>query len=307
MSVVSKRDVQRKQRADRPNVERSGGENDAAEAISELVARASWIQSVIRLGWLAKAAVYAAMGWAAVNVALDRPSDADPEYSGLVEMLSDRPITRVLLGVVAVGLVFYIIFRVLSVGLIDSWDVEGWVYRVAYSFSALTYTLLAWTAGSATFLGTSPGESDRVEEISLALLGSGLGRIAVGLGGASTVLIAAYFVVKAVTRKFEEHVHFVGALRRAISASGSAGWIGRGLIVGWVGAFILWAAVDADPGDVRGMQSSTQRISESPGGAWLVGITGAALLSYSLYCVLTSSRRRIAWKNNPDLTTGDVA
>jgi len=277
-----------------------------ADKVHEQVEAHPWIHGATQVGWVAKGVVYGALGWAAIEISLAKSAADDAAYTGIVTALSAGAFTRFLLAVIAVGLVFYIGFRLLSVALIDEVDVNAWAHRVGYLASAATYVTIAWAAGSAVIDGVSETGESKVERVSKALLGSGLGRFALVVFGAAAFGVAIYFVYKGVTRRFMSQIETASlgpVERRVIEYSGAAGWVGRGLTVVVVASFVTWAAIDSDPNDVRGIDSAMHRVANGNAGQLVVFGLGLCLLIYAFFCVLSARRRRMAWDGKPEPTS----
>ena len=209
-------------------------EEDLADTIAARVAsrlrEQPWMVELTRSGWVAKAIVYASLAWGAAVIAVRRPWLGDAEYTSIVHSLADSPPTRVLLGFIAVGLVLYIAFRVLSVALIDGNDVNCWVHRGAYLLSATSYSVIAWSAAFSAIAGPQPEGGGVVERYSRSLLSSTGGRILVGLGGLIGLASAVYFVYKGLNRRFLSEVVTDDMSRRRLQAvtwTGTIGWLGR--------------------------------------------------------------------------------
>lgn len=263
-----------------------------------------------QVGWLGKGVVYASLGWAAIEIGLDKPAADEAEYTGIVSSLAGSGLTRVLLALIAVGLVLYILFRLMSIALIDENDLDAWAHRVGYFASVVTYTAIAWAAGSAAIRGARPESGSTVEQVSKALLEATAGRVALVIGGIVALGIAGYFVVKGVSRRFMSQIQVdeCGPIeRRIIEVTGAIGWVGRGIVVGIVALFVTWSAIDADPTDARGLDSSLHRLSgERTFGEPIVILLGVTLLVYALYCIVSSRRRRLAWEDNPEPASDDA-
>lgn len=251
-----------------------------------------------RSGWVAKAIVYMSLAWGAAVIAVRRPWMGDAEYTSIVHSLADSPPTRVLLGFIAVGLVLYIAFRVLSVALIDGNDLNCWAHRVGYLLSAASYTVIAWSAAFAAITGPQPEGEGVVERFSRSLLSSTGGRIVVGLGGLVGLVSAGYFVYKGLNRRFLSQVVTDDMSRRRLQAvtwTGTIGWLGRAAILGAASLFVTWSALQADPTDARGFDSSLQRLARDSYGAPIVMLIAIFLFVYAVYCLLTASKRQLSW------------
>lgn len=278
----------------------------AAEVADAMQAR-PWTCSLMRAGWVAKSVVYGAIAYAVFRIGLDATEpEADAEYTGVVAILVDRPVTRVLLGVIAIGLILYVGFRMASVLLIDDDDADAWAHRIAYSFSALTYVFVAWVSATAALRGVNQENGSTVQRLSLRLLESGAGRLVLGIAAAGSLAIASYFAYKAVTRRFVREVDLdqvSDGQSTAITWTGVVGWLGRALLVASVGVFVLRAAIQADPSDAEGLDSAMHRLAAEQPTKTLVLVIGLSLAVYAAYCLLSAPYRRLAWGDNDDPDT----
>lgn len=278
--------------------------DEVAEEVATTLADRPWIASVTRVGWVAKGVVYGSMGWAATAIARARGAhEADAEYTGIINLLVERSLTRFLLGVIAVGLVFYIAFRVLSVLLIDDNGADAWAHRIGFGFSALVYAAVAWVAAVAAIEGGHQDESSVVERVSMALLESTPGRALLAVGAIGSIAVAAYFLVKGVTLRFMQQVkedELSPLRRRIVAGTGAAGWVGRSLIVGAVGLYVLRAALESDPTDVSGLDRTMHRLATTDFGSMFVTATGLLLLVYAGYCLISAPYRCLAWSDEHD-------
>lgn len=282
--------------------------DDVASTTAHWLREQPWVTTLTRAGWAAKAIVYGIIGWAAIVIATGRPGRTEAEYSGIVALLVDDWWTRLLLLAVAAGLALYTAFRVLSVLLIDSVDLDGWAHRVAFSASAVTYAAVVWAAVDAAITGTHTNGRSSVERVSSQLLQSMGGRWLVGASAVAAFAVAVYFVVKGLTRSFLRQLNLDGlsdARRHALEWLGAVGWIGRGAVVAAVAMFLLGAAVQADPADARGLDRSLQEVAvSSPAGAVTVFIVGVLLVLYALFCAASAPQRSLTWsaRNDPEST-----
>lgn len=256
-----------------------------------------------RAGWVAKGAVYALTGVLAVVVALDTAARGgstgeEANQSGAVAAIARQSGGAVLLLVIAAGLLLYAAWRFVTVLLPADNDVSAWLARAGYAVSVGTYALLAWTAVSfARRPGSSESDEDaQVERLTRDLLGSDLGRIAVLAGGAVLVVLAVVFVWRGISAGFTSQLApgSVGPLSHdALVAIGRVGWVGRGLMVGLIGYFVVRAAVTFDADDAQGLDGSLRKASETSLGTALVFAVAVGLIAYGLFCVLSAPRRRL--------------
>ncbi|HYH47282.1 MAG TPA: DUF1206 domain-containing protein, partial [Thermoanaerobaculia bacterium] len=77
--------------------------------------------------------------------------------------------------------------------------------------------------------------------------------------------------------------------------AGQIGLPARGAIFVMMGIFLGRAALQADPGEARGLGGALDALAASPSGPWLLGIAALGLIAYGLYgFVLARYRRMVA-------------
>lgn len=286
---------------------------DVAETTAAWLRSQPWMLPLTRAGWVAKALVYATIGWAAMVIAIRWSPPVAPEsdatYTGIVALLADQTWSRLVLLVVAMGLLLYVAFRLVSVLLIDCGGLDGMAHRIGYAFSAATYAAISWAAFAAAISGRHEDEGSSLERYSADLLTTTLGRMVVGLGAIGALGLASYFMFKGLSRRFVSQLDLDGvapAHRRFLLLAGAVGWVGRAIVVAAVAIFLLWAAVQADPGDARGLDRALHRVAfQSTVGTVAVFATGVLLLAYALFCLASAPYRSLAWSDRHDPDTND--
>lgn len=273
--------------------------NDRIEALEARAIDTDWLLPIGRLGWVAKGIVYAIVGVLAVPIAFGggRGGDGEASRSGAIAEIADAPFGRIVLWVLAAGLVLYALWRLVTAFLpADDNDAETLAHRVAYFSSAVLYSVLAWTAISfATGSGDSGGGGG-LQSLSQTLMEQSAGRYLLGAIGIGGLGVAAYFAYKAYENRFLEQLDLSGAStseRELIEKTGTAGWIGRAVTTGLVSAFVLQAAVTADPDEAKGLDGSLRDVADNWWGTALVLIAGIGLIAYGAYAAGTARRRRL--------------
>ncbi|MGB0114649.1 MAG: DUF1206 domain-containing protein [Ilumatobacteraceae bacterium] len=261
-----------------------------------------------RIGWAAKGIVYGLTGVLAVLIGLRawrNPSGAsaggaesEASQTGAIARIAETSFGVVLLIVMAVGLVIYSTWRLVTVVLPADNGLKGWVTRFGYFVSAIVYLTLAFTAVSFARNPGKPadGEDSKVESFTRELMDKSGGRIAVFLIGAVVIVIAAAFLYKAIGATFRSQL-FPGGVgpvsQEALVILGRIGWVGRSGMMALIGFFLARAAVRFDPDDAQGLDGSLRNAASSGPGAWLVIAVGAGLLVYGVFCALSAPKRRL--------------
>lgn len=283
-----------------PELDGDGLERLADRMEAEIQRRPAWVR-LTRVGWVAKGIVYATIASTALLIVVDNRTETerDAGYTGFIAILAGDPWTRVGLIVIAVGLVLYVAFRLVSVALIDGGDPDAWAHRIGYLFSAITYAVIAVIATRAAVVGSlADNENGLVESTSRTLLQTQVGRLVLALGGLATCGAAVYFTAKGLRRSFVDELDLDGdhpAERRAVVVTGAVGWVGRGVLLAVIGGFVTWAAVTADADEARGLDRSLHRLADSTGGRVAVVGIGVLLLFYAVFCVLSARHQDPTW------------
>ena len=252
---------------------------------------------LLSTGWAAKGLVYGLMGVIALAISVQRgPSSDEASPQGAVSALADRPFGRLMLVALAVGLIFYVGWRLLSVALIRDHDIDAWLHRIGYFFSAAVYSTLAWSAVTSAIYGGSPERSSTIERLSVALLGSTPGRVLLGLGGAVALGVGVYFFAKGVRRSFLEDLDIDdpdSTHADVVEALGVVGWVGRAAVTGLVGGFVAWAALTADSSDAMGFDRLFRDLTTKTFGNIFVIVLAGSLMAYGAYCILSIRYRSV--------------
>lgn len=282
-----------------PHDDGLSAETVAEETADFVKVDAPWVEWVTRVGWAAKGVVYLLMGLAAATIVLYAPAPDAGSPQGALATVMERPGGRVLLLILAVGLLMYVAWRLLSVAMIAGSDLMNWLNRIGYTFSALFYLALAWTALVGVMQDSPPEDGNTVERLSRSLMDTTWGRILVGVAGVVTIVVGAFFVVrKAIMRSFADDLEGVqdtlasnGTYGKGLLVSGVVGWAGRGVVTILVGFFVTRAAIRFDPSEARGFDRALTHVARTDLGELLVLGAAVGLVLYGLYCLLSVPAR----------------
>ncbi|HUF99563.1 MAG TPA: DUF1206 domain-containing protein [Ilumatobacter sp.] len=265
--------------------------DEVAAAVQETVDRQPWIETAASVGWLAKGAVYALMGLTAVTIGRGHQSDDQASPEGAVAQVLSNPAGKFLLGVLAVGLVMYSAWRLLSAALVRGTDLDAWLHRIGYLFSAAFYAVLAFTAFRSVVSGVKPEDSNTVERLSKSMLETTIGRWLLFIVGLVAIIVGLYFIVdKGVRKSFLKELRFEGASKRErdlVTISGVIGWVGRGFVTLAIGFFISKAAWEFDRDDARGFDRALREVATTDIGRNVVLAAGVAFIAYGVFCILS--------------------
>lgn len=278
-----------------------------SRAVEEVANRHPGLVTVGRLGWVAKGVVYALVGALAIPIALEGGPEAHSNEEqqeqasqlGAVSKIADTTFGVPLLYVIAIGLLLYAAWRLVTIALPAENSAKAWATRVGYSISAVIYAALGWTAISFARRGSSSGaqtEDSRVERFTRDVMEHSAGRWLVGAVGVVIIAVSLFFVVKGITASFRDELEpgDVGPIgRESIVMLGRIGWVGRGVATGLVGWLLIRAAVHFRPDEAKGIDGALREVTGSSLGSILVGFAAIALVLYGVFCIVSAPRQRL--------------
>ncbi len=258
-----------------------------------------------RAGWLAKGVVYVMAGVLALLLAakaLDwsRTADApnqEASPTGALKTIAQLSGGTVLMWVMAVGMLTYAVWRVVTALLPGGTDAKAWVKRIGYLVSAVTYTTFALTAVSLTrSTAASPDGNAKVSSLSSRIMEHSGGRAVIGMAGAIAIGAGLYRLVKGVHVDVSDELDLSGisTQRRLWTRRlGATGEIGRGIGIGLIGFFLVRAAVTYDANQATGLDGALRRLVTETWGLVIVVIVGAGFAAYGAFCLATFTHREL--------------
>lgn len=271
---------------------RQGVTRDAqrgAQQAAAGAARSPWVRTAARLGYAAIGAVYILVGVLALRVAFGPGGDA-PDQSSALQQILIAPFGRAILGVVAVGLFGYLIWRLVE-AVADvrgkGGDPKGLATRAGYAISGLAYGGLGLSAARLALGmgGGSAGDGQR-QEWTARFMELPLGRWLVALAGLVVIGVGVYQVYKGAARKFRDSLLY-GKMsegeRRIVDPVGIAGHVAHGIVLGLTGVFLVQAALRFNPQEAQGLGGALDELARQPYGPWLLGLVATGLVAYGIY------------------------
>ena len=250
---------------------------------------APWVEMLARLGFAAKGAVFIIMGLIAASAAFTGGGQTEGS-SGALASLADSTWGRLALGLIAVGLAGYVVWRVISAVMNPEHDKAG--KRAFYAITAVIYAGLALEA-TRLAMGRFGGGDDGAAHWSAELMSQPFGQLLMGAVGVAVLVYGLQQIWHGWRVDLDERLDMT-----AMSRSGRAwtirlgrfGLAARGVVLAIIGGFFLVAAIQSDPSEARGIGGALSMMREIP---WLLGIVALGLVAYGLYQIVRARYRRI--------------
>ena len=259
------------------------------------------METLARFGYVAKGFVYGAIAILALLTAFNFQGGETTGTTGALNAISKQPMGKILLLLITIGLVGYVIWRLVQTFADPDGkgsDAKGLAARFGYLLSGLAYAGVAVNAALLAFGssgGSSGGDSSK-QDWTAMVMQQPFGRWLVGLGGALTIGIGFYRIYRAYKTKFRKKLNLnsldpnhekwlVNISRFGIAA--------RGVVFIMIGFFVLQAARNYDPQKVKGLDGVLATLVQQPWGKVLLALMAFGLLSYAVYLWLQARFRQI--------------
>lgn len=243
----------------------------------------SWIERFARLGYVAKGIVYILVGFLAL-----RARSADRGIA--IELINSKPFGKLALIIIAVGLVGYASWRVISGindGELHGHDAKGFAVRAGSVARGFFYGWFAYEiVRLLTHHGGRSGSDQTSRHWTARVMNHPFGRWAVAAAGLGILGYGGYQIYRAVSRKVRDHLD--PKISDALIAVARFGIAARALIFGVIGVSLLRAAILYNANAARGTSGALRQFSGS-----LLTIVALGLMAYGVYAFINARYRRI--------------
>jgi hypothetical protein len=270
-----------------------------------LTAEHPGVVTVGKAGWFAKGVIYVIAGVLALSIALkasgwsDSPSAGAEEASptGAIKTVAGSGAGTVLLCLLAIGMLIYAAWRVVSALLPGGSDANARLRRIGYIVSAIIYTTFAVTAlALARHASADENGNRKVTDITSPIMSNAVGRWLIGIAGVIVMAVGVYRLSKGIRVDVNDELDLSGLSPTRVRWStrlGAIGEIGRGIGIGLVGFFILRAAITYRASEATGLDGALRRLATNSWGVVVVFVVGIGFAAYGIFCLATFTHRRL--------------
>ncbi|HEX6754859.1 MAG TPA: DUF1206 domain-containing protein [Mycobacteriales bacterium] len=260
-------------------------------------AASPWPERLARLGLAARGVLYIVIGILAVRIAFGQ-GGARANQSGALREVAAQPFGRALVWVIAVGLVGYALWRLLTALLGRSADpaATGAKERVKALAEGIGYGSVAVLALKVALGSSSSGSSGSGSQKAATVLSWTGGQFLVGAVGVLIAGVGLYLAVEGWRADFTKELNLfrVGpTARRIVIQLGRFGRIARGAAFVLIGILVVVAAVTYDPSKAQGLDGALRTLAQQPFGSWLLAAVAVGFVAFGCYGLAESRLRRI--------------
>jgi hypothetical protein len=260
------------------------------------VGRSSALEAATRVGLVGYGVLHAAVAWITLGIALGRPAKED-DQSGAFQVLASAPLGRVLVWLVAVGLVAMAVWQLIE-ALVGNSNERGARRRIDRCVSAgrtFVYLALAWTA-YLVVRGTGASSAAQQQKATGGALAAPGGVWLVGAVGVVVAVIGLVMAGYGVTKGFERRLQRSQMRRRVLRVvvvTGQLGYAIKGVAYAIVGVLLVVASVTFDPARSTGLDGALRTLAGHPGGRVLLYVVAAGFGIFAVFCLFQSRYRKV--------------
>jgi hypothetical protein len=248
-----------------------------------------------RIGLVGYGVVHLLVAWLALEIAFGVP-DVPADAEGAIGTIARTSGGLLALGVAAVGLIAFALWQVTAAAVGFRWvdGSERVRKRVGAVAKAIAMSSLAvLIADYLLDVGSAGGTT--AQGLAADVLALPAGRVLLGLGAATILVIAGAMAYTGVRRTFMgdlEVRHLSPVARRGVELVGAAGHLARALALGVVGVLVGSAALFAEPARAGGLDAALRTLSATALGASLLVVVAVGFAAFGLFCLADAATRR---------------
>ena len=263
----------------------------------EQVGDSASLEALARIGLIAYGVVHLLIGWLALQIAWGAAASTSADSSGALRTLAEQPFGKILLGLVAVGLVALALWQASE---------TIWRYRhragvtrlrkqVTSGAKAVLYAALGVSA-AAVVLGARASSAQAQQHATAGVLAWPAGQGIVVVTGLIIIGVGVAGVIKGLTESFREEIDTSSmspVARNGVARLGQVGYVAKGVALGVVGGLLSYAALTFHRQKAQGLDGALQTILAQPFGRFLVTAVALGFVAFGLFAMLQSRYRRM--------------
>ena len=254
------------------------------------------LEYLVRGGFVCYGVIHLLFAWLVLQVAFGHPAK-EGDQSGALQSLAGLSYGKVLLGVIAVGMVALAIWQAFeaAIGQGGPRTKTAIAERVVNGIRAIVYLWLAWTAVK-VLRGVNADMAGNQQKNSTQLMGQPGGRWLVGLIGLVIAGVGIGLFLYGYTKKFLRHLNtqrMSPSVRKTTRRLGVAGYIAKGVAYTIAGILVVVAAVTYQPDQARGLDAALKTLASHAYGNWLLALIAVGFAAFGVYCFSQAKYRKV--------------
>lgn len=252
------------------------------------------IERLARLGYASIGVVYMIVGALAAASGLGRGGSTGGQENAFRAIL-EQPFGRIALGVIALGLAGYTVWRFVSAAHDSEHrgnDAKGLGIRIGSAFRGLVYAFITVEVVRLMMHhGSSSGGDAKARGWTATIMEKPFGRWLVGAIGLAILAYGAYQLYAAWDSKLSKRIRLGeidSRVRRKVIAISRFGIAARGVVFFVIGGSVLMAAIKHSPSQAHGTSGALASLPKP-----VLVLVGLGLAAYGVYALVNARYRRI--------------
>jgi hypothetical protein len=255
------------------------------------------LEVLARGGLIAYGVVHLLIGWLALQIAWGASASESADLSGALRTVADQPFGKILLWLVAVGLVALALWQASEAiwGYRNREGAKRVGKQVTSGSTAVIYAALGVSA-AAVALGSGSSSSQSQQQTTSGVLTWPAGQVIVVVAGLIIIGVGVAGVVKGVKKSFTEEIDtssMSSVARKGVARLGQVGYIAKGVALVVVGGLLSYATLTLDRQEGQGLDGALQTILAQPFGRFLLTAVALGFVAFGLFALLQSRYRRM--------------
>jgi uncharacterized protein DUF1206 len=269
----------------------------SARSSGRQAANSRYMSMLARAGLAARGVMYVIIGWIALQIAFGHSSQ-QADRSGALRVVAKTPFGSFALWLLVIGFAGMALWR-LSEALWGAPGPDGHkagkrlaaLARTVF-YGAIAYSVLKYALG----LGAPASSNTQSQDLTATVMHHPGGKLLVAIIGIALAAAGAALAYKAWKKEFLRNLRLGSAspaTRRVVVRLGQIGGVSRGTVFATAGIFLVVAAITAQPGQAKGIDSSLRALARTPLGPWLLVLVAAGLIVFGIYSFCESRWRNV--------------
>jgi hypothetical protein len=251
-----------------------------------------WLKMLGKVGVAAIGIVWILLAWISLQVAFGGSSGKSTDNSGALQELAQQPFGRVLLAVMALGLLAYAVWQAVEAVIgyqRESEDTKRLGKRIGAGAKAVIGLGLGVQAAKLVIGSGNQSSSSKQSDWTSKLLGLPAGRVLVVLVGLAVIGFAGFLIYQGVEKKFLEKLS--GHTSDTVVKVGQFGYIARGVAFVVLGILVVVAGVKHQAAKSDGLDGALKTLAGQPFGKWILAVVAIGFAAYGVFTLITAPRR----------------